>query len=50
MAFDFKKGFNKFADMNNSINRGVNNMIGKNVFGKLKKIEDERHLLDLMME
>lgn len=42
MAFDFKKGFNKFADMNNSINRGVNNMIGKNVFGELKKIEDER--------
>ncbi len=42
MAFDFKKGFNKFADMNNSFNKGLNNVIGKDVFGEMKKIEDER--------
>ncbi len=46
MAFDFKNGFNKFADMNNSLNRSINNAIGKDVFKDLKKIEDAREFQD----
>ncbi len=40
MAFNFKNAFNKFADSNNKLNRTVNNLIGKEVFGEMKKIED----------
>lgn len=39
MAGLFEKGFNKFADMGNSLNKGINNVIGKDVFGEIKKIE-----------
>lgn len=39
MAGLFEKGFNKFADMGNSLNKGINNAIGKDVFGETKKFE-----------
>lgn len=42
MALNFKDGFNKFAEVNNGINRKLNKAIGKDVFGEVKKIEDER--------
>lgn len=39
MAGLFEKGFNKFADMGNSLNKEINNIIGKDVFGEIKKFE-----------
>lgn len=42
MAFKFDKAFNKFAETNNSLNRGVNKIIGKEVFKEVKKIEAPR--------
>lgn len=42
MGIDFKKAFNKFADTGTKLNREVNNIIGKDVFKDIKKIEPER--------
>jgi len=42
MAGLFEKGFNKFADMGNTINKGANKLVGKEVFGEIKKMEDPR--------
>lgn len=39
MAGLFEKEFNKFADMGNRLNKGINNVIGKEVFGEIKKFE-----------
>lgn len=39
MAGLFEKGFNKFADMGNSLNKVINNVVGKEVFGEIKKFE-----------
>lgn len=37
MALDFKKGFNKFVDINNSLNHATNKAIGKDIFKDAKK-------------
>lgn len=42
MAFNFEKGFNKFAQFGTSLNRGINKAIGKDVFGDIKQIEKPR--------
>lgn len=39
MAGLFEKGFNKFADFGNALNKGANKMIGKEVFGEIRKFE-----------
>ncbi len=39
MASLFEKGFNKFADMGNTLNKGVNKVVGKEVCGEIKKFE-----------
>lgn len=38
----FEKGFNKFAEMGNALNKSVNKMLGKEVFGEIKKIEEPK--------
>lgn len=38
----FEKGFNAFADMGNAMNKGVNKIIGKDVFGEIQKFEDPK--------
>lgn len=35
----FEKGFNKFADMGNALNKGVNKIVGKEIAGEIKKME-----------
>lgn len=42
MAGLFEKGFNKFAEVGNSLNKSVNNIIGKDVFGEIKKFESPK--------
>lgn len=42
MAGLFEKGFNKFADFGNTLNKGANKLIGKEVFGEIKKVEAPR--------
>lgn len=42
MAGLFEKGFNKFADFGNELNKGANKVIGKEVFGEIKKMEGPR--------
>ena len=42
MAGLFEKGFNKFADMGNTLNKGANKIVGKEVFGEIKKMEDPK--------
>lgn len=42
MAFDFKKGFNMFAESGTALNRKINQVIGKEVFQDIKKIEEPR--------
>lgn len=42
MAFNLKDGFNKFVESNNKLNKKVNEVIGKDVFGELKKIEEPK--------
>lgn len=42
MAFDFKKGFNMFAESGTALNRKINQVIGKDVFQDIKKIEEPR--------
>ncbi len=42
MAFNFKDGFNKFADASTKLNRGINSVIGKDVFSDVKPIEEEK--------
>lgn len=39
MAFEFDKAFNKFAKAGTSLNRGLNKVIGKEVFQDIKEIE-----------
>ena len=38
----FDKAFNKFADYSTKLNRGVNKVIGKDVFPDMKKIEEPK--------
>lgn len=33
----FEKGFNKFADMGNALNKGVNKIVGKEIAGEIKR-------------
>lgn len=42
MASMFEKAYNKFAKAGSSINRGVNKVIGKEVFKDIKQIEEPR--------
>lgn len=42
MADLFKKGFNKFVEQGNALNKGINKILGKEVFGQMKKIEAPR--------
>lgn len=42
MADLFKKGFNKFVEQGNALNKGINKILGKEVFGQMKKIEASR--------
>lgn len=39
MAGLFETGFNKFADMGNVLNKSANKLVGKEVFGEIKKFE-----------
>lgn len=39
MALDFSKAFNKYADVTNKVAKGVNQVVGKEVLGEMKKIE-----------
>ena len=42
MAFDFKKAFNSQVKVVNKLNQGLNKIIGKDVFGEVKELEDPR--------
>lgn len=42
MAFDFKKAFNSQVKAANKLNKGLNKIIGKDVFGEVKELEDPR--------
>lgn len=42
MSSKFNKFFNKYADAANSMNRGINKIIGKDVLKDMKKIEEPR--------
>ena len=42
MASKFEKAFNKFAQVGTSLNRSVNQVIGKEVFKDIKQIEKPR--------
>lgn len=42
MAGMFTKGFNKFADFGNVLNKGANKIVGKEVFGEIRKIEEPK--------
>ena len=42
MANLFEKGFNKFADMGNAMNRGINKLAGKEIVGEIKKFEEPK--------
>lgn len=42
MAFKFDKAFNKFAQAGNTLNKGLNKAIGKDVFGEIKEIEQPK--------
>lgn len=42
MAFEFDKAFNKFAKAGTSLNRKVNQVIGKDVFQDIREIEKPR--------
>ena len=42
MAFNFKDGFNKFAEYGNKLNKSANNIIGKDVFNEIKTIEEPK--------
>ena len=42
MASLFEKGFNKFADIGNALNKGANKIVGKEVFGEIRKFEEPR--------
>ena len=42
MASLFEKGFNKFADMGNALNKEANKLVGKEVIGEIKKIEEPK--------
>ena len=39
MGFNFKDGFNKFADLNNKLNEEANKALGKDIFKPINKIE-----------
>ena len=38
----FEKGFNKAAKQATALNKGINKVIGKDVFGEVRQIEPER--------
>ena len=42
MGFDFKKVFNKQAQIATSLNRGINKAIGKDIFQDVKPIEEPK--------
>jgi hypothetical protein len=42
MAFGIDKAFNKFAKAGNSLNKGINQIIGKDVIGEIKEMEQPR--------
>ena len=42
MAFGLKDAFNKFAEAGNALNKGANKVMGKEVFGEIRKIEEPR--------
>ncbi len=42
MAGLFEKGFNKFADMGNALNQCANKLVGKEVFGEIKKFQEPK--------
>jgi len=42
----FQSAFNAMADVGNAMNHGVNSMIGKDVIGDIRKIEDPKEFAD----
>lgn len=42
----FEKAFNKFAESGTKLNKGINNVIGKDVFGEIKPIEPPREFAE----
>ena len=42
----FKKAYNGFAEFGNKMNKGVNKVIGKEVFGEIRPIEDPQVFAD----
>jgi len=42
MAFGLEKAFNKFAEVGTSLNRGANQIIGKEVFKDIRQVESPR--------
>lgn len=42
MASLFEKGFNKFADMGNALNKEANKLVGKEVLEKSKKSKSQK--------
>ena len=42
----FDKAFNKFAESGNKLNKGINKVIGKDVFGEIRPIEAPREFAE----
>ncbi|MGN0530229.1 MAG: hypothetical protein ACI4IH_03960 [Eubacterium sp.] len=42
MSSKFNKLFNKYADVANAMNKNINQMVGKDVLGEMKKIEEPK--------
>ena len=42
----FDKAFNKFAETGNKLNKGINHVVGKEVFGEINTIEAPRQFAD----
>lgn len=42
MSSKFNKLFNKYADAANAMNKGINKIVGKDVLGEMKKIEEPK--------
>lgn len=47
MAGLFEKGFNKFAEYGNLVNKGINKVVGKEVVGEIKKMESPKEFPSL---
>lgn len=45
MSSKFNKLFNKYADAANAMNNGINKIVGKDVLGEMKKIEEPKEFL-----